>query len=72
MSDETIRPRSAGDAAQQSADDAGEATPAESKGPDMAKWIVRIQLLAILAAAVVAVLGSLDDIKRYYHISRMS
>ena len=46
-------------------------TPSEKNGADVEKWILRILLAGVVGAVVVAVLGSVDDIKRYIEIREM-
>lgn len=40
-------------------------------GLEVEKWILRALVLALLAVTTAAVVGSLDDIKRYVRMSRM-
>lgn len=43
----------------------------EENGAEVEKWILRVLLLGVLGALTAAVLGSLDDIKRYVHMQQM-
>lgn len=46
-------------------------TDVEENGAEVEKWFFRILALGLLATFAVAVVGSMDDIKRYMRIRAM-
>lgn len=52
--------------------DPGDDAPATGEnGVDVEKWILRFLLVGVLGALSAAVLGSVDDIKRYLRMQKM-
>jgi hypothetical protein len=49
----------------------GEERAAKDRQAHREKWVLRTLLLGVVGLLTAAVLGSLDDIRRYVHIHQM-